>query len=230
MIDVGPAGDGHAVLRKDQPLRTPGGAALVVPTAALAGEIAREQKARKPRKPVPFPPLTRLAFTALDRVMPDRTGVIAGVAAYGKAELLVHRAEAPPELVTRQAERWDPVLDWARCELGAELQVAAGVTPVDQPPEALEVLEAAVGEEDPFALAALWDMVALSGSLVLGLAVLRGHLAATAAWELSVLDEAWQEEHWGQDEEATFAAAHRRDAFLAAEAFLVLAGRIQPRQ
>ena len=66
--------------------------------------------------------------------------------------------------------------------------------------------------EDAFGLIALHELVALSGSLVLGLAVARGALDAAEAWELSRIDETWQAEQWGLDAEAEAAAAARRRA------------------
>ena len=85
-----------------------------------------------------------------------------------------------------------------------------------QPAASLAALRAAVAAEDAFGLTALHELVALSGSLVLGLAVVRGALDAETAWELSRIDETWQAEQWGLDAEAEAAAAVRRADFLRA--------------
>jgi chaperone required for assembly of F1-ATPase len=45
-------------------------------------------------------------------------------------------------------------------------------------------------------------MVPSLGSLVLGLAVARGRLAAEAAHRLAILDETFQERLWGTDAQA----------------------------
>jgi chaperone required for assembly of F1-ATPase len=79
---------------------------------------------------------------------------------------------------------------------------------------------------DPFPLTALHELVTLSGSLVLGLAVTRGALPPPQAWALSRIDEDWQAEQWGRDPEAEAAAAARRADFLrAAELLALLASR-----
>ena len=93
-----------------------------------------------------------------------------------------------------------------------------------QPAPSLAALRAAVAEQEAFGLAALHELVTLSGSLVLGLAVARGALDAEAAWELSRIDETWQVEHWGLDAEAEAASERRREAFLRAAAMLALLG------
>ena len=59
---------------------------------------------------------------------------------------------------------------------------------------------------DNFELTALHDLVAISGSLVLGLAVALGDLEAEEGFAISRLDEHWQAALWGRDEEAEAAA------------------------
>jgi chaperone required for assembly of F1-ATPase len=73
-----------------------------------------------------------------------------------------------------------------------------------------------------FQLAALHDLVALSGSLILALAVTRGRLRAEEAWDLSRIDESWQIAEWGEDEEAAEITALKRADFMRADRFLGL--------
>src|SRR5690606_40297718 len=105
---------------------------------------------------------------------------------------------------------------------GAPLVAVVGIMPVPQPPHSLAALRQAVEGFDDLALSALGELVTLSGSLVLGLAVAHGAIPAETAWELSRLDEAWQAEQWGSDAEAEAAAARKRADFLRAAAFLDL--------
>ena len=55
------------------------------------------------------------------------------------------------------------------------------------------------------------------GLLILGLAVIRGRIDAETAFRLSRVDEDFQIERWGQDDEARDAAESRRAAMLVAE-------------
>lgn len=71
----------------------------------------------------------------------------------------------------------------------------------------------------PFQLAAFHDLVAMSGSLVLGFAATRSWRPADQIWEMSRLDELWQEQQWGQDEDAQATADLKRAAFLHAKRF-----------
>ena len=75
---------------------------------------------------------------------------------------------------------------------------------------------------DAFELAAFHDLVSLTGSLVLGLAATDPAQDPQHLWALSRLDESWQEEQWGVDEEAAEMAARKQAAFHHAHRFYTL--------
>jgi chaperone required for assembly of F1-ATPase len=221
---VRPGPGGFAIDLDDRPLRTPDGRPLVVPTAAFARAIAAEWQALGDEIDPHRLPLTRAANSAIDRVASQREAVIDAIAEYGASDLLCYRADAPAGLAARQAAGWDPWLAWSARALGAPLVAVTGVVHEPQPSPSLAALRAAVAERDAFGLAALHELVTLSGSLVLGLAVAGGALDAEAAWELSRIDETWQAEHWGLDAEAEAASERRREDFLRAASMLALLG------
>jgi chaperone required for assembly of F1-ATPase len=89
--------------------------------------------------------------------------------------------------------------------------------PVAQPPEALAALHRAVAAHSTLGLAALGVAVPALGSLVLGLAVVRGEISPEEAQRLATLEEAFQEEFWGIDpDSARRRAAAAADVALAA--------------
>lgn len=225
---VRPEAGGYAVALDERILRTPAGVPLQAPTPALAAAIAAEWDALEAEIDPARLPLTRLANSAIDRVEPQRGTVAAAIAEYGATDLICYRAETPDALTARQAAAWDPWLRWAERTLAAPLLTIAGVMHRRQPPASLATLGGAVAAEDAFGLVALHDLVALSGSLVLGLAVRRHALDAPTAWDLSRIDEAWQAEQWGADAEAEAASAAARAGFLQAAAFAALIGPATP--
>jgi chaperone required for assembly of F1-ATPase len=226
---VRPAEGGFAVELDGRPLRTPDRRAVVVPTEALAQGIAAEWDALEGEVRPERLPLTRAVNSAIDQIPTARQAVVEALAAYGDSDLLSYRAEEPEALRMRQAAAWDPWLDWARRELDAPLVAVAGVMPQPQPPASLAALRAVVDRHDAFGLAGLGEIVALSGSLVLGLAVARGAIAPDAAWTLSRLDATWQAEQWGADAEAASAAAQIAADFRQAAHFLTLLGEADKR-
>ena len=219
---VVPADGGFAVHLDGKPVRTPLKASLILPTEALAREVAVEWQAVEGKVDPSRMPFTRMANSAIDKVAPQFDDVAGMLAEYGGSDLVCYRAERPAALAARQAEGWDPLLAWAATELDAPLIATAGVIHRAQSPASLAALGRAVRALTPFQLAAFHDLVALSGSLVLALAVTRGRLPAETAWDLSRIDESWQIEEWGEDEEAAELAAVKRADFLRADRFFAL--------
>ena len=218
---------GFAIQLDGRPVRTPAKRPLVVPTRALAEEVAAEWAAQEGQVDPMSMPATRLANAALDKVAVQHAEVADMLADYGDSDLLCYRAEAPADLVARQAAEWDPLLDWAADTFGACLAARQGVMHAPQDPQALALLRSEVHAFDPFRLAAFHDLVALSGSLIVALAAARGARTADALWQISHLDEAWQQEQWGEDEEAAEVAERKRQAFLRAQHFFTLCDSAQ---
>lgn len=217
--DVVRAEDGFTVMLDSRPLRTPAKAPLVVPTPVMAQAVAGEWDAQDGIIDPRTMPVTRGANAAIDKVRTQRAEVIALLSEYGDSDLLCYRAAGPPALIGKQAAGWDPMLEWAAETLQAKLSVGEGVMHVAQHPDALAKLEAEVAAFDDFALAAVHDLISLSGSLVLALAVTKGAISPHEAWLVSRIDEHWQIDQWGADEDAAKAEDIKRQAFLDASRF-----------
>lgn len=211
--------DGFGILLDTRPVKTPAKATLAVPTQAMAAAISAEWDAQEEEiRPLTMP-VTRAANAAIDKVTPQHAEVAEIIAAYGDADLLCYRAEGPEGLIARQQETWDPLLDWAEAHLGARLHPVTGVMHRPQDPQALAALSERVHAMDPFTLTAFHDLVSLSGSLVIGFAALEGYGRPETLWSVSRLDEIWQAEFWGVDEEAKELADLKQRQFLDAMRF-----------
>ncbi len=191
-----------AVMLDQTPVRTPARKPLRVPRAALAEAIASEWEAQGDTIAVEGMPLTQVATTALDRVAPDPDTYSQQISAYGETDLVCYRAESPAALATRQTTVWQPLVDWASETLSAPLAVTSGINPVAQPAKTLTALRKAVVAHDAFEMAALSLATTASGSLIVALALSHGRIDAETAFTAGYLDETWQVEQWGADEEA----------------------------
>ncbi len=222
---VVPLGDGFTVELDTRPVKTPAKAALKLPTKAMAEAIAAEWDAQAAFIDPRSMPVTRAANAAIDKIGTQRTEVVTLLAEYGDSDLLCYRAAGPDSLIKQQADGWDALLDWAADTYDARLWVGEGVMHVTQDPDVLARLAKQVASFDDFALAGVHDLISLSGSLILALAVTRERLSAEEAWTLSRIDEDWQIAQWGDDEEAAEAAKVKRQAFLDAARFYGLSLR-----
>ncbi len=223
--DIRPQGEGWEVVLDGRPLRTPGKLPLILPTEALARAIAAEWDAQTDVIDPNRMPLTRAANSAVEKVTPQFHDVTSMLGDYGGTDLLSYRASEPEALTRMQAVGWDPLIDWAATELRAPLRITHGVIPVPQDPAVLLKLQAEIASLDAFALTALHDLVTLPGSLSLGLAVLRGRLDAETVCKLARIDEEFQADRWGRDEDADLAAQGRLEAMRNAERFYHLSRR-----
>jgi chaperone required for assembly of F1-ATPase len=211
-VSVGEEGGAFRVLLDGKPAKS-----LVLPTRSLAEAIAEEWRGQGETVELAEMFVTRLATAGADA---NRGHIAEQILSFGKSDLLCYRAEAPRELTVRQAEIWNPLLDWAHAKYGARFTVSTGIVFVEQPADTLLALEKAVWDRDDFALAALHAASAITGSLVLALALAERRLTAEQAFAASRLDEQFQAEKWGLDAEAEARAARLAGELAAAERFL----------
>jgi chaperone required for assembly of F1-ATPase len=221
-VAVAPSADGFTVTLDGRTVHTPQRRPMAMPSAALAEAIAAEWAAQGETVDPGTMPLTRLAGSAIDIVAANRSEIVARTAAYAEADLLCYRADEPEALVERQSSAWQPLVEWATGRYAAPLRVTTGVIAVEQPAAALEALRSAVETHDDMRLTALAAAAAVSGSLILALAVSDRRIGAEEAWSLSQLDESWQIERWGSDPEAERRRAALKADLAAAARFLAL--------
>lgn len=212
-VDVQREPGGFSVTLDGRPIKTPHGRVVVLPGPSLAEAIADEWREQGEQINPRAMPLTRLVNTVEDGLRATRAEVVAGLTTYGKMDLICYWAEAPQNLVERQHATWQPLLDWVSEHLGAPVVATKGIGAVEQDERALTALEREIEAFDNFALAAIHEMTTLTGSVFLSLAVARGQLRSEAAWEAAHVDEAFQQEQWGEDAEAKARLEARRASF-----------------
>ena len=214
--------DGWGIALDGKTVRTPAKNALALKSRALAEAIAAEWNAQEAKVKPDTMPLMQLASTAIDRVARDRARIVAETAGYAATDLVCYRAEGPRELVRRQAEAWDPLLDWIRERFDVSLATANGVIAVRQSGPGLAALARVVEAQDDLSLTALSVATGAAGSLVIGLALLEGRLDPEQAAAVAHLDELYQAERWGIDPEAQSRRAGQASDLTAARRFLDL--------
>jgi chaperone required for assembly of F1-ATPase len=160
-------------------------------------------------------PLTRLANSAIDGVAPNMQAVADDIAKYFGSDLLFYRAGFPEELIARQAQHWDPVLRWAADDLGAHFILTEGVMHVSQPDAAIAAARDKL-PKDAWPVAAMHVATTITGSALLALALKEGFLDSQQVWDAAHVDEDWNREKWGGDDEVEARRAARLRDFEAA--------------
>ena len=190
-------------------LKTPAREHLKLPTRAAAELVANEWRAQETHIDASRMHVTRLANVAVDRTPAARAEMAEEVVRYAQTDLLCHLAEGPEPLRLRQGEHWTPIRDWAGETLGVMLIPVEGIMAGLQPGQSLEAArDYALGLDD-FRLTGLSFGLGLFGSALLSMALEQGRLDVQAAFVASRVDEDFQVEQWGADEEASGIATAR---------------------
>ena len=212
---VAEAAGSFAITLDEKPVRTPSGRPLAAPTREIADVIAAEWEAQQEFIDPLSMPMTRLANSVVDAVVDRVDAVTDDVAKYLGTDLLFYRAGHPEALVAREAALWDPVVFWAAEALGAHFILAEGIVHVRQPDAAIAAARAAF-PDGPWSIAALHVVTTLTGSALLAIALLRGVLDQEQVWAAAHVDEDWNIERWGIDEEVALRRAGKLVDFQAA--------------
>ena len=216
---IAEANGGFAITLDGRPIKTPRGRQVIVPVKEIAQAIAWEWQAQQDLIAPLSMPLTRLANSVVEGVIERVEAVADDLAGYLNSDLLFYRAGYPEALVAREAAHWDPVLFWAADTLGAHFILAEGIVHVRQPDTAVAAARAAL-PSDPWSIAALHVVTTLTGSALLALALFHGVLDADGVWAAAHVDEDWNAEKWGHDEEVVARRAARLVDFRAAARIL----------
>lgn len=222
-VTVTASGGGWQVLLDQRPVKTVGGAAQIVPTAALAEALVAEWAGQAELIEPGSLVLRDLADFAIDCIQPDLNTAIAALLRYAETDTLCYRADPDEPLAARQQGVWEPLLGWAETRWDMRFERISGVIHKPQPAATRDRLFAVLATFDPFRLSALNTLASLAASMVIGLAALEPEAKAVPLWDAANLEEDWQAEHWGQDGGALALRTRRLELFEAALRFGQLA-------
>jgi chaperone required for assembly of F1-ATPase len=217
--DVGEADGGFSIMLDGKPIKTPSGRQMIAPARSIADAIAAEWNAQGEIIDPLTMPLTRFGNSVAEGVADKIDAVADDIAKYLGSDLLFYRAGHPEALVAREAAHWDPILFWAADALGAHFILAEGIVHVRQPDSAIAAASAAL-PSDAWQVAALHVVTSLTGSALLALALFHGVLDSDEVWAAAHVDEDWNIEKWGVDEEVAARRAARLVDFRAAASIL----------
>jgi chaperone required for assembly of F1-ATPase len=213
---------GYLIKLDDKILKTPAKKQMLLPTEALAKKVASEWGEQVEEIDPTTMPFTKSSNAALDKVSEQFEEVSSLLGEYGDTDLLYYRADSPPELQKRQKTGWDPIVNWAENTFKVQINCGTGIVYIPQDAKLFSEINIKINSLSIFELTAFYDMVSITGSLILGLAIINGRLSAEEAYQLSRIDEQWQLEQWGEDEEAQVASNLKNMAILHSEEFFAL--------
>ncbi len=224
-VGIGTVRGQYAVTLDGKSPRTPGQKPVVVPSAQLAKEMAREWAGQGEFVDPATMPLVRLVNTALEAGEERMPALREEIVRYAGNDLLLYRADTPRELVAEQERVWDGVLVALARHLGAGFQPTIGVVHQPQPQVTLARVAELLADEPLLPLTALVSITGLTGSGLLAIALRHNLLGAEEAWVAAHVDEDYNIRLWGEVSEAATRRAERRSEYDAAVALLTMLPR-----
>lgn len=213
---------GYAISLDEREVKTPMGLPFIVKTETLASVIRKEWDDQVEHIDPNSMPIYKFAVTSLDRVSTQRSAVVDELSAYGASDLLCYREDRDLKLAEYQDQVWQPFLDWAAEMFSVNFVVSKGIMPGDQDQESISKLRDAVDKFDDYQLSGLHTLVTVSGSLVLGLAAAYNQSPLDDIIKASFLDDLWQQDKWGYDEEVAVRLKNHRKLIEDAHHYLQL--------
>lgn len=200
--DTDADGAGYVVKLDGRLLKTPGKMALRFASENQAKLVAAEWQAQDEDILPGTMPCTRMMNVACEQTPSRRSELVKEFRAYTSTDLLCYRSRNPQDLAARQEQNWQPVLDYAAIQHGISLASTTSIKAVEQPEESLNNAADYATSKDDTALTLLLHFTASYGSAILALSVMERRLQVDTAFALSRLDEGFQNERWGADDEA----------------------------
>jgi chaperone required for assembly of F1-ATPase len=207
------ADEGYNVTLDGHPVRTPSKSALIIRYHAIAEQIAAEWMAQEEEVDPTTMPATRMVNSVIDKVSINADAIVEMLAEYAGTDLLCYRATTPQSLITEQARVWDPLLQWSADTMNAPLNSTSGVMFAAQDDASVDIYRYRLRELNHYQLAGVHDLITISGSMVISMALISNHISLDQAWIAATIDEAWQEKQWGADDEAQETLSKKRADF-----------------
>ena len=213
---------GYAIALDEREVKTPMGLTFIVKKEKLASVIRNEWDDQLEHIDPNSMPIYKFAVTSLDRVSTQRDAIVDELSAFGANDLLCYREDRDLKLAEHQEQVWQPFLNWAAEMFSVNFKVFNGIMPGNQDQKCISNLRNAIDKFDDYQLSGLHTLVTVSGSLVLGLAAAYNQSPLDDIIKASFLDDLWQQDKWGYDEEVTVKLNNHRKLIEDAHHYLQL--------
>lgn len=189
-VDLGPLSNGsYTLLLNGKPVQTPARHQLEIRAMPLAEAVADEWRSQGDIILPDTMPLSQMAMTLIDRVLPQRPVLMNEALGYLDTDLVCYRADEPEVYKAAQELHWNPFVDWVAETFHESLQVTTGLSPLTQSPalhqKILNFVTAMTDEE----FMAMYLATLGAGSLVMALAFVAGDFSPSQILEASFVEE-----------------------------------------
>lgn len=124
------------------------------------------------------------------------------------------------DLIKLQETQWQPLLNWAKAEFETRFEITHELNVPEQQPGSGIRLRLFMEHLSDKELAAFYVAATNTRSVLLAAALVKGRINAEQAFKAAFLEELYQAEAWGPDEEAEKKRGEMKQELLEVEKFL----------
>lgn len=159
-----------------------------------------------------------LEKTAVD-IAQNREEVIDRLAQFALSDMLLFWGQNK-DLIERQEATWGPLLVWASEKVDANFKKTHNLDVPEQPEASGAKMLMFLNSLNNRELAAFYVAALNMKSVLLAAALIKGRINAEQAFEAANLEEIWQAENWGVEEEAEKRRLELKRELIEVEQFL----------
>lgn len=148
-----------------------------------------------------------------------REEIIERMVNFSLTDALLFR-DGSEELLLREKQIWDPILQWAKEEIRADFKCSESLDVPEENNASLPLLQVFLDSLSDKELAAFYVAARNTKSVLLASALVKGRISGEDAYQAAYLPELWQAEKWGVDEEAEKKRDELRAELLEVENFI----------
>ena len=221
-VDIVEQEGGYAIALDGRIAKTPAKNTLVTEYKSLAEKMREEWDAHVEEINPYAMPVARRRMIVIDQGNEMRGEWEKIILDYAHSDLVCYRADSPEVLVTRQKLVWDEYISWGSEKLGVSIYSTAGIMAVEQDKGLRPALESYLKGKSADQISAIAGITEMLGSAILALACAEEFKPFEAIFDASRVDEDFQIEKWGYDEEAAENTSRLKQDFLSAAEYLKL--------
>lgn len=193
----------YEILLDENVLKTPMKKKLTIQNSKIAEEIYKEWNQDKNILDTDAMIFYGIISTSIDKISNNRILYINEILNFIDTDLICYRAEEPNDLVQWQSKNWDPILLKVEKYINNKIDVFKGIMPLKQNKGIKFKITKFLTKFSDLEIIALHKITNITGSIFLSLCILNNDIIKEKVFELSHLDELWQAENWGYEEEAS---------------------------
>ncbi len=199
LVSIDKVDNGYHILLDNRPVKTKLKAFLCAPNEAIASRISCEWANQGDDIIPDSMPFMQILTTQIDRVSKERDVMSAAIFKYLDTDLLCYVATAPEGLVKLQQDKWQIWLDWFEGEFGYKLETTTGLAALTHAASAHKAVADYVGGLDDRCFTILQIVTSVSGSLILGLALVKGAANASQILDACFIEEMFKDTLYDAD-------------------------------